>query len=134
MSKVPLFDCWSAVKKDVKSVNHAKIVKQFQKLTIVVLNYQLFAIFVANQPEGRSTGDCPKHYTMHMLRNDQRSFREFFVDNLLVRVHCIIEMIWWTGLAPWELECPFLGSLISTFLKRIFRVAKKFSAHSFIGE
>ena len=25
-------------------------------------------------------------------------------------------MIWWTGLAPWELELPFPGSLISTFL------------------
>ena len=26
--------------------------------------------------------------------------REFFIDNLLVRIHFIIEMIWWTGLAP----------------------------------
>jgi len=25
-------------------------------------------------------------------------------------------MIWWTGLAPWEFEIPFPGSLISTFL------------------
>jgi len=25
-------------------------------------------------------------------------------------------MIWWTGLAPWEFEFPFPGSLISTFL------------------
>jgi len=25
--------------------------------------------------------------------------REFFIDNLLVRIHFIIEMIWWTGLA-----------------------------------
>jgi len=24
-------------------------------------------------------------------------------------------MIWWTGLAPWECEFPFPGSLISTF-------------------
>jgi hypothetical protein len=30
--------------------------------------------------------------------------RELFVDNLLVRIHFIIEMIWWTGLAPWEFE------------------------------
>ena len=30
--------------------------------------------------------------------------REFFIDNLLVRIHFIIEMIWWTGLAPWEGE------------------------------
>ena len=42
--------------------------------------------------------------------------REFFIDNILVRIHFIIEMIWWTGLAPWEFEFPFLGSLISTFL------------------
>ena len=26
--------------------------------------------------------------------------REFFIDNLLVRSHCIVEMIWWTGLKP----------------------------------
>ena len=26
--------------------------------------------------------------------------REFFIDNLLVRIHFIIEMITWTGLAP----------------------------------
>jgi len=26
--------------------------------------------------------------------------RGFFIDNLLVRIHFIIEMIWWTGLAP----------------------------------
>ena len=26
--------------------------------------------------------------------------REFFIDNLLVRVHLIIAMIRWTGLAP----------------------------------
>ena len=25
--------------------------------------------------------------------------REFFIDNLLVRFHFIIEIIWWTGLA-----------------------------------
>jgi len=42
--------------------------------------------------------------------------REFFIDNLLVRVHFIIMMIRWTGLAPWEFEFPFPGSLTSTFL------------------
>ena len=45
--------------------------------------------------------------------------REFFIDNLLVRIHLIIEMIWWTGLAPWEFEFPFPGSLLSTFLDPI---------------
>ena len=39
--------------------------------------------------------------------------REFFIDNLLVRIH---RCFWWTGLAPWEFEFPFPGSLTSTFL------------------
>ena len=30
--------------------------------------------------------------------------REFFIDNLLVRIH---RCFWWTGLAPWEFEFPF---------------------------
>jgi len=42
--------------------------------------------------------------------------RDFFVDNLLVRIHFIIVMIRWSGLAPWEFEFPFPGSLTSTFL------------------
>ena len=41
------------------------------------------------------------------------SEREFLIDNLLVRIHFIIVMIRWTGLAPWEFELPFPGS---TFL------------------
>ena len=36
-----------------------------------------------------------------------RGEREFFIDNLLVRIHVIIVMIRWTGLAPWEFEFPF---------------------------
>ena len=46
--------------------------------------------------------------------------REFFIDNLLVRIHFIIVMIRWTGLAPWEFEFPFPGSLTSTFLVGIY--------------
>ena len=42
--------------------------------------------------------------------------RDFFIDNLLVRIHFIIVMIRWTGLAPWEFEFLFPGSLTSTFL------------------
>ena len=47
-----------------------------------------------------------------------RREREFFLDNLLARIHIIIEMIRWTGLAPWEIEFPFPGNLTSTFLAR----------------
>jgi len=42
--------------------------------------------------------------------------RELFIDNLLVRIHLFIAMIRWTGLAAWEFEFPFLGSLTCTFL------------------
>ena len=45
--------------------------------------------------------------------------REFFVDNLLVRIHFIIVMIRWTGLAPWEFEFHSPGSLTSTFLVQV---------------
>ena len=40
------------------------------------------------------------------VRKDPPSLREteFFIDNLLVRIHFIIVMIRWTGLAPWEFE------------------------------
>jgi len=45
--------------------------------------------------------------------------RESLIDNLLVWIHFITEMIQRTGLAPWEVELPFPGSLISTFLARL---------------
>jgi len=35
--------------------------------------------------------------------------REFFIDNLLVRIHHIIEMIGWASLAPWEFESSALN-------------------------
>jgi len=46
--------------------------------------------------------------------------RELFIDNLLVRIHFIIVMIRWTGLAPRECEFPFQSSLTSTFLCQLF--------------
>ena len=45
--------------------------------------------------------------------------RYFFIHNLLVRIHFIVVMIRWTGLAPWEFEFPFPGSLTSTFLEEL---------------
>ena len=36
----------------------------------------------------------------------------------------MIEMIWWTGLAPWEFDFPFPGSFLSTVLcARMFESA-----------
>ena len=37
--------------------------------------------------------------------------RQFFIDNLLIRIHFIIVMVRWTGLAPWEFEFPFQAAL-----------------------
>ena len=51
---------------------------------------------------------------MHATRGGRE--REFVIDNLLVRIHFIIVMIRWTGLAPWEFKFPFPGMLTSTFL------------------
>ena len=48
------------------------------------------------------------------IRCTDTSKVHFFIDNLLVRMHFIIVMIWWTGLAPWEFESPFPDSLTST--------------------
>ena len=42
--------------------------------------------------------------------------RDFFAGNLLVRIRLIIVMIRWIGLAPWEFEYHYPGSLASTFL------------------
>ena len=44
---------------------------------------------------------------------------EFFIDSLLVRIHFIIVMIRWAGLAPWEFEFRFPGSHTSTFLGQV---------------
>ena len=46
--------------------------------------------------------------------------KEICIDNLLVRIHFIIVMIGWTGLAAWEFEFPFVGSLTSTVLRWSF--------------
>jgi len=45
---------------------------------------------------------------LRRLRRFRRvSEREFFIDNLLVRIHFIIVMIRWTGLVPWAVDFPF---------------------------
>jgi len=63
---------------------------------------------------GRDTGRDTSRAVL-LAKRDARE-REFFIDNLLVRIHFIIVMIRWTGLAPWEFEFPLPGSLISSFL------------------
>ena len=45
------------------------------------------------------------------LWGERRRERQLFIDNLLVRIHFIIIMIRWTGLAPWEFEFFFQVAL-----------------------
>ena len=54
------------------------------------------------------------------LLSGKRSQREeaFLIESILAQIHCIIVMTRWTGLAPWDFEFPFTGSLTSTFLGR----------------
>ena len=68
--------------------------------------------------------------------------REFFIDNLLVRIHSIIVMIRWTGLAPWEFEFLFPDSIPSNFLSGgvragaavwIYRGYSKVRTHTALG-
>ena len=47
-----------------------------------------------------------------------RKERAFFNDNLLVQIPCPIEMIWWAGLAPREVQSFFSGICVSTSLSK----------------
>ena len=55
------------------------------------------------------------------LPSEKATGREFFIDNLLVRIHLIIVMIRWTGLAPWESEFPFVWAGGVQAIKSILR-------------
>ena len=48
--------------------------------------------------------------------------REFFIDSLLVRIHFIIMMFRWFGLAPWGFEFPFPGSPVCTLLQGLLEM------------
>jgi hypothetical protein len=66
-----------------------------------------------------SAGSCPE--VLPPIERPTRPVhteRDFFIDDLLVQIHCIIVMIRWTGLALWEVRFPFPGSRIYTFLGR----------------
>ena len=46
--------------------------------------------------------DSGQHLVVAAWAGTGASQREFFIDNLLVRIHFFIVIIRWTGLAPWE--------------------------------
>ena len=65
------------------------------------------ASLAALEEAGGGGGACPE--------------REFFIDNLLVRIQCTVEMIRWTGLAPWEFEAAPVH-IVSLCTLRIVRM------------
>ena len=78
-------------------------------LGLRVIKKKKYLAGALKQPHARRDLLCCQHLDRE---------REFIIDNLLVRIHFTIVMIRWTGLAPWEPEFPFPGSLTSTFLAR----------------
>ena len=69
-----------------------------------------------------------------MCVRERERLREFFIENPLVRIHFIVVMTWWTGLAPWEFEFPFPGSRISTFLGMEENWALEFRSRTLLAE
>ena len=59
----------------------------------------------------------PHRLYLIAVQRDREAQRVFIIGNLLVQIHFIIDMTWWTGLAPREFEFPFPGSPVSTFLE-----------------
>ena len=90
-----------------------------------VVHRVLFNEFIREVAVSTNVGSTKKtRRTEHRMDADlkapacwpQGAKREFFIDNLLVRIHFIILMTWWTGLAPWEFEFPLPSSLTSALL------------------
>ena len=59
----------------------------------------------------KETAKCHA-YCLKMMAAGTRE-RRFFIDNLLVRIHFIIVMVRWTGLAPWVFEQPNATRIVS---------------------
>ena len=83
---------------------------------LIPAGYEKSENVYANQPE-HSIHLVYSAFPVHMHVLYECAVREFCIDNLLVRIHFIIVMIRWTGLAPWEFEFPFPGCLTATFLE-----------------
>ena len=93
----------------------------------LIIGTQYWLLLGAGQePANGAESDLPGKAAVELLQKNrprrgsarqQRVCDYVEIDNLLVRIHSSIVMIRWTGLAPWEFEFPFPGSLISTFLE-----------------
>ena len=87
-------------------------------VTLTVLYLTLTVLYLRNLILRTQEARAPHLEQEQDDRPGLRPEREFFI-NLLVRIHFIIVMIRWTGLAPWEFELPVPDSLTSTFLVQV---------------
>ena len=61
--------------------------------------------------------------------------RHFCIDNLRVRIHSTIKMIWWTGLAPWEfLDVPASSCPVSHSAFRKFERYLGYRWRTYVGQ
>ena len=58
-----------------------------------------------------------RHVPARAESQRERAPYKVFVDKLLVRIHFVIGLVRWTGLAPWQFEFIFPGSLAYTLLE-----------------
>ena len=72
-------------------------------------NLKLLVLYGADLTHRAEEGYTAAHAALWYAkrRANREREREFFIDSLLVRIHYIIVMVRWTGLAPWEFEFPF---------------------------
>jgi len=80
---------------------HARLLEGVAKVNSRGNKGILFTFGIVERQNWRPQRELPPRA---VWRGARRRQREFFSDNLLVRIHFIIVMIRWTGLAPWEFE------------------------------
>ena len=62
-------------------------------------------------PHGWAPHEGPRGGHAPVPESSRPGESELFLDNLLVRIHLVIEMCWWAGLAPWDFDSLFQVAL-----------------------
>ena len=83
--------------------------RRYIKVVYCYLGSEIAVPYRIDTPQSiRVLGYDPRHTDIHPAGED------FFIDNLLARLHFVIVTFRWNSLVPRELEFPFPGSLAST--------------------
>ena len=115
-------DTWTALSGPLSEVGYLPTPRRLSGSALAGARRARHDLVGADTPGGHPGGGAPSGQTRpsppYGPAPARFTEREFFFDNLLVRIHFIIVMIRWTGLAPLEFEFPFSGSLTSICLAR----------------